>query len=100
MQAAVFAEPFGAGSCGDGEVLRAVQLNAVDGFSDGVSLEGNAGAGPSGAPVGGMKEGAVGATRPNSVAKGGDRPEFYAAGDMDLLKRFASVHGTLHFAIR
>ena len=100
MLAAIFADPFRAGSCGDGEVLGAAQLNAVDGLSDDVSFEVDAGACPGGAPIGGMKEGSVVAARPNIAGEGGNRPEFDAAGNMDLLERFPSVHGALHFAVR
>ena len=100
MLAAVIAKPFRAGSCGDGEVLGVAQLNAVDGFSDGVSFELDAGACPGGAPIGGMKEGSVGAARPNIAGEGGNRLEFDAAGNMNLFERFPSVHGALYFAVR
>src|SRR5208283_212286 len=93
MLAAVFADPFGARSRGDGEMLQAVELNGRDGFSDGVSLEVDVGACPRGAAIGGMKEGSAGAARPNIVGEGGNRPELDAAGDMNFLNGFPSVHG-------
>ena len=81
-------------------MLRVVQLNARDGFRNRVPLEVNGDPCPSGAPIGGMKEGSARAACPNIVAEGGNRLELDAVGDRDLLKGFPAVRGALHFAIR
>jgi hypothetical protein len=100
MLAAVFAGPLRAGSSGGGNVLRVVQLNVGDRFGGSVPREVDAGPGPGGAPIDGVKQGAARAACPNIVAEGGYRPEFDAVGNVDLLEGFPSVRRALHFTIR
>ena len=100
MPAAVFAEPLRAGSRADGEMLRVGELNAHDGFVDGVALEGAADLHPGTAAIDGMKQVSAGAPRPHVVANGRNCPELYASRHMDRPEILSAVRGALHFAIR
>lgn len=98
--AAILADPLRAGRGGDSEMLRVMNLNAGDRFCDSASLGAYACAGPSGAAIGGVKQGSSIATCPNLIPECGDRQELNAFGNVNLLERSPAVEGALNFATR
>src|SRR5664279_3309111 len=99
MQATIFADPCRPGTCDDGEVLRAAQLNGGDGLCHRVSFDGDGDAVPSGARIDGMIEASARTACPNIISVRSNGLELDAPSDFDGLESFRSINGALHFAI-